>query len=314
MIEKKDLAFVFPGQGSQKVGMLKEMADRFAVVAETFKEASDVLGYDLWSLVQEGPQDKLNLTEITQPALLTSSVALWRVWCEVDGFQPGWMAGHSLGEWSALVCADVLDFSTAVALVRARGKYMQEAVPAGVGSMAAIIGLHDTEVEEACAKVSAEEIVSPVNYNSPGQVVVAGHANAVTAVMHACKEMGAKRTVQLQVSAPFHSTLMQPAAERLAQEINGTEFKQPRIPIVHNVTAKPATDIEQIKRLVIDQVFSPVRWVECVEYLVDHGVSYTLECGPGRVLCGLNKRTHKNLQTLHVETPETLDASITDLQ
>jgi [acyl-carrier-protein] S-malonyltransferase len=304
------LAFVFPGQGSQKIGMLAELAIEFPVVQHTFAEASEVLGYDLWALVQAGAQEDINLTERTQPLLLTASVAVYRVWQEKNGAQPALMAGHSLGEWSALVCAGVVAFKDAVKLVQQRGKFMQEAVPAGQGAMAAIIGLDDVLIIEACKKAEQGEVVSAVNFNSPGQVVIAGAAAAVERASAFCKEAGAKRALPLPVSAPFHTELMRPAAERLAEQIAATAFSVPGVPVVHNVTADVETNPEKIKALMIEQIFSPVRWVECVNTLSEKGISLTLECGPGKVLSGLNKRINAELNTVSVEKPEELKAAL----
>lgn len=314
MSNVQQLAFVFPGQGSQKVGMLADLAGE-PIVASTFSEASEALGYDLWQTIQEGPQEKLNLTETTQPALLASSVAMWRLWQDRAGPTPAWLAGHSLGEWSALVCGGVVDFVDAIRLVRSRGRYMQEAVPQGVGAMAAILGLDDTVVEEACQQASsAEFIVAPVNYNSPGQLVIAGHLQAVEAAMEKCKDAGAKRAMPLPVSAPFHTQLMKPAAERLATEIAATEFRAPEIPIVHNVNALPESSPEAIKSLMVEQIYSAVRWVECVSYLVSQGVGTTLECGPGKVLCGLNKRIERSLSATNIDSESSLAASLSSIQ
>lgn len=305
------LAFVFPGQGSQKVGMLGDFAQSYPIVTETFAEASEVLGYDLWQLVQNGPQEELNMTEVTQPALLTSSVATWRVWLQRGGLKPAMMAGHSLGEWSALVCAGAVGFADAVQLVRLRGQYMQQAVPAGVGAMAAIIGLEDEQVEAACAAANGDsEIVSPVNYNSPGQLVIAGHAGAVDKAMALCKDAGAKRALLLPVSAPFHTALMSPAAERLAAEIQNTPFATPKTPVVHNVSADTLDDPEAIKAIIIEQIYSAVRWVSCVKKLVENGVTSTVECGPGKVLSGLNKRIERALNTLSTDSEAALDTSL----
>lgn len=305
-------AFVFPGQGSQKIGMLAELAAEYPQVQHTFAEASEVLGYDLWALVQSGTQEEINLTERTQPLLLTASVAVWRVWCEKNGAKPAFMAGHSLGEWSALVCAGVVAFKDAVKLVQQRGKFMQEAVPAGQGAMAAIIGLDDAAIIEACKKAEQGEVVSAVNFNSPGQVVIAGSVAAVERASALCKEAGAKRALPLPVSAPFHTSLMQPAADRLAEQINATVFNDPNIPVVHNVTAKTESSAEKIKALMIEQIYSPVRWVECVNTLVASGVGKTIECGPGKVLSGLNKRIQADLVTVSVEKPEELIAALTE--
>ena len=300
------LAFVFPGQGSQKIGMLADLSSQYSLVAETFSEASSALGYDLWDLVQNGSQDDINLTERTQPLLLAASVAIWRVWQHKGGAQPVLMAGHSLGEWSALVCAGVVAFGDAIKLVQQRGKFMQEAVPAGQGAMAAIIGLDDASIIDACKQAEQGEVVAAVNFNSPGQVVIAGAAGAVERASALCKEAGAKRALPLPVSAPFHTSLMRPAAEKLAAQIYNTSFSTPDIPVVHNVTAEPESNPEKIKALMIEQIFSAVRWVDCVNTLSARGIATTIECGPGKVLSGLNKRINKDLNTLSIETPEEL--------
>ncbi len=307
---QKNLAIVFPGQGSQKIGMLAELAATHSLVLDTFSQASAVLGYDLWSLVQHGSQEDINLTERTQPLLLTASVAVWRVWRQLGGAEPGFMAGHSLGEWSALVCADVVAFEDAVKLVQQRGKFMQEAVPAGQGAMAAIIGLDDTAILAACDAAAQGDVVTAVNFNSPGQVVIAGAAAAVERASVLCKEAGAKRTLPLPVSAPFHTELMRPAAERLAEQIAATPFAAPRVPVIHNVNAAAQADPEQIKALMVEQIYSPVRWVDCVNTLSASGVAITLECGPGKVLSGLNKRINKDLDTLSMETPDDVQAAL----
>lgn len=301
-----NLAFVFPGQGSQKVGMLAELAAEHAVVKTTFAEASDALGFDLWQMVQEGPQETLNLTEHTQPMLLTASIACWRVWESLREERPVLLAGHSLGEFSALVCAGVIGFADAVTLVRNRGRYMQTAVPVGEGAMAAIIGLDDNVIREACEASAGNEVVSAVNFNAPGQVVIAGHAAAVERAMEACKAAGAKRALPLPVSAPFHTSLMKPAGEQLARDIEALVFKAPLIPVVHNVHAKTESDPDKIKRLMVEQIYSPVRWVECVQAMVAHGVTVTVECGAGKVLGGLNKRIDGSLTCLATETPADL--------
>lgn len=307
---QKNLAIVFPGQGSQKIGMLADLAGAFPVVQETFAEASEVLGYDLWALVQNGTQEEINLTERTQPLLLAASTAVWKVWQQLGGVQPAYMAGHSLGEWSALVCSGVVSFSSAVQLVQQRGKFMQEAVPAGQGAMAAIIGLDDAAILAACDAAGQDEVVSAVNFNSPGQVVIAGTAAAVERAINLCKEAGAKRALPLPVSAPFHTSLMRPAAERLAEKIDVTTFNAPLVPVVHNVTAQPEQDPQKIKALIVEQIYSPVRWVECVNTMTAEGVTCTLECGPGKVLSGLNKRINKELVTLSVETSDEIRSAL----
>lgn len=286
-------AFVFPGQGSQQVGMLAEHAQKSTIVRDTFEQASSVLGYDLWKLVQDGPQEQLNLTENSQPALLASSVAIWRLIQAERAVAPGLLAGHSLGEWSALVCAGVVDYASAIELVQLRGRYMQEAVPVGVGSMAAIIGLDDAAIVAVCEEAAEAEVVSAVNFNSPGQVVIAGHVAAVERAMALCKARGAKRALPLAVSAPFHTSLMKPAAERLAEHIAETEFRAPSIPVVHNVNAQVERDPAAIKALMVEQIYAPVQWVACVEQLQSQGVTHVVECGPGKVLGGLIKRIAK---------------------
>jgi len=308
-MSNSSLAFVFPGQGSQKVGMLAEFAD-VSIVRDTYSEASQVLGYDLWALSQNGPQEELNMTEITQPLLLTASVALWRFWQANGGATPSFMAGHSLGEFSALVCAGVIDFADAVDLVRKRGQFMQAAVPVGVGAMAAIIGLDDADVDKACSAVANGECVNGVNYNSPGQVVIAGHAAAVERAMAACKDAGAKRALPLPVSAPFHTDLMRPAGEELAKVVEGLTFNAPSVPVVHNVSVQPESDPAKIKSLVVQQIYSPVPWTQCVQYLAAQGVDTTVECGAGKVLSGLNKRIEKSLNCLSTETVDSINAAI----
>jgi [acyl-carrier-protein] S-malonyltransferase len=300
------LAMVFPGQGSQKVGMLAEYYEAYQSFSGTFDRASEVLGFDLWAMIQEGPQESLNLTENTQPVLLTCSVALWNVWRELGGASPSYMAGHSLGEWSALVCSEVISLEDAVRLVRLRGRYLQEAVPVGEGAMAAIIGLDDDVIIDLCDKQQNLGAVSAVNFNAPGQVVIAGKKEAVEAAGEACKEAGAKRAMPLPVSAPFHSILMKPAAERLALDLESVNFNDPVIPIVHNVNAQTETSGAAVKSLMIEQVDSPVRWVECVKALSSFGVDKSFECGPGKVLAGMIKRIDRSMSCTALESLESL--------
>ncbi|MDP9569062.1 UNVERIFIED_ORG: [acyl-carrier-protein] S-malonyltransferase [Kosakonia oryzae] len=283
-------AFVFPGQGSQTVGMLADMAVAYPVIEETFAEASAALGYDLWALVQQGPAEELNKTWQTQPALLSASVALWRVWQQQGGKTPVLMAGHSLGEYSALVCAGVIAFADAVRLVELRGKFMQEAVPEGTGAMSAIIGLDDESIAKACETAAEGQIVSPVNYNSPGQVVIAGHKEAVERAGAACKAAGAKRALPLPVSVPSHCALMKPAAEKLAVELNAIPFNAPQIPVINNVDVKCETSPEAIRSALVRQLYSPVQWTKSVEFMASQGVEHLYEVGPGKVLTGLTKR------------------------
>ncbi|MCG3170320.1 MAG: Malonyl CoA-acyl carrier protein transacylase [Pseudomonadales bacterium] len=304
------LACVFPGQGSQRVGMLAAMAGVEPVVRETFAEASEVLGYDLWQLAQTGPQEELNLTERTQPLILSASVALWRVWCARGGPRPAFMAGHSLGEFSALVCAGSLAFTDAVRLVRNRGAYMQEAVPVGQGAMAAVLGLEDALIAEACAESAGAEVVAAVNFNAPGQVVIAGHAAAVERAIAACKARGAKRAMPLPVSAPFHTSLMVPAGERLARDMAGVPIAVPRVPVVHNVHARCEDDSAAIRALLERQIHSPVQWTASVRHMVEAGVTRVVEVGPGKVLGGLCKRIDTVLECLYTEEPQELDKSL----
>lgn len=307
-------AFVFPGQGSQQVGMLQGLVGELPEIAQTFAESSEILGYDLWQLVSEGPQERLNMTEQAQPALLTASIALWRAWLTRSSLRPNFLAGHSLGEWSALVAAGVVSFADAVRLVRLRGQYMQEAVPAGVGAMAAVLGLEDAKVEQACRQASELGLVVPVNFNSPGQVVIAGENAAVEAAVASANDMGASKTVLLPVSAPFHTAMMQPAAERLAKDLAAVDFLAPAIPVIHNLTARPESDPAKIKALMIEQIFAPVRWVESVQYAVEQGVDTTLEIGPGRVLSGLNKRIQKGLTLLATDDSARWQAALAHFQ
>lgn len=310
MIDQK-LAFVFPGQGSQSVGMLAPLADEYSSIQQLFSRASDVLGYDLWALAQSGPQEQLNLTEQTQPLLLTSSVAIWQVWQSLGGSVPALMAGHSLGEYSALVCSGVIDFDAAVSLVRDRGKFMQQAVPQGVGAMSAVLGLDDEVIVSICQDVSVDgNVVEAVNFNSPGQVVVAGSADAVSKAADLLKKAGAKRVAPLPVSAPFHTSLMKPAAEQLAVAIAKVEFQAPTIPIVHNVHASIESDPGKIRQLMVEQTASPVRWTQSIEFMVARGVERVVECGPGKVLSGLCRRIHKPLSASAIETPDALQATL----
>ncbi len=308
-----NLAFVFPGQGSQKIGMLADLAAANPLVEETFKEASDVLGYDAWKLIQEGEQEAINLTERTQPLLLTASVAIWRLWQQQGGPQPMAMAGHSLGEWSALVCAGVVKFSDAVEIVRARGAFMQQAVPVGVGAMAAIMGIEDQIVIVACAEAAEEQIAAAVNFNAPGQVVIAGDAAAIARAVDICKKAGAKRAVELPVSAPFHTSLMRPAADNLAELVEQKEFCAPQIPVLHNVHAQPETDPVAIKKLMLEQIYQPVLWVDCVNGLSSRGAEILIECGPGRVLNGLSKRIDRSLTSLATDDVASLENALTSV-
>lgn len=300
------VAIVFPGQGSQSVGMLGELAKQFPVIEETFSDASSALGYDLWQLVQQGPAEELDQTMHTQPALLAASYAMWRV-LQTQQVIPSVLAGHSLGEYTALVCAESLSFVDAIKLVAARGKFMQEAVKPGEGAMAAIIGLDDVAIESICQSASsANEIVSPANFNSIGQTVIAGHAAAVERAMQIAKEKGSKLVVKIPVSVPSHCALMRPAADRLALLLDETTFHAPRIPVVSNVNVTPYTDAASIKTGLTEQLYKPVRWVETIQYFVADGVARVIECGPGKVLTGLNKRIDKNLQLIAITDKDNL--------
>lgn len=301
------LAFVFPGQGSQQQGMLADLAEKYDIIKATFDEASQVLGYDLWDLVQNDAES-LSQTDKTQPALLTSSVALWRLWEQQGGDKPAYVAGHSLGEYSALVCAGVIEFTDAVELVKLRGEYMQQAVPAGAGAMAAIIGLTDEQVVAACEAVT-EGVVSAVNFNSPGQVVIAGETAAVEVAMANAKEAGAKRALPLPVSVPSHCKLMVPAGEKLAERLNAIEFREPAIKLVQNVSAQAVSEAAQIKANLVSQLSEPVLWTQSIALLNELGVEKTIECGPGKVLTGLNKRIVKGLDAVAIGDVASFDAA-----
>ena len=305
----KRFAMVFPGQGSQTVGMLAELASDYPIVQETFKQASEVLGYDLWQLVQEGPAEELNKTWQTQPALLTASVAVYRVWQQkYPALKPEVMAGHSLGEYSALVCAGVLDFQDAVKLVELRGKLMQQAVPEGTGAMYAIIGLDNDAIINACKQAEQGEVVSAVNFNSPGQVVIAGAKAAVERAAALCKEVGAKRVLPLAVSVPSHCALMKPAADQLSVSLESITLKAPVVAVLNNVDVKAETDATAIRNALVRQLYSPVRWTETVEKMAQNGVEVLVEVGPGKVLNGLAKRIVDSLQAVSVNDVKSLDA------
>ena len=306
-------AFLFPGQGSQSVGMLSQAAEHYAVVGDTFAEASDALGYDLWALVSQGPEDQLTLTEFTQPSILTASVALFRCWEQEGGQHPEFVAGHSLGEYSALVVAGALSLHDAARLVQTRGRAMQSAVPAGEGAMAAVLGLSDAVIDEICVTHCDDNAyVGAVNYNSPGQVVIAGHAGAVEAAGAFMKEAGAKRVLPLPVSAPFHTPLMQPAAAVMAEAFQAVELNDATVPVISNVDAQPHRKAMEIRRLLVRQVSEPVMWTQCVITLLEAGCTRFAECGPGRVLAGLLKRIDRSIQCATLEDPEALKATATE--
>ena len=304
------LAFVFPGQGSQAVGMLAELAADHPQIGDTFAEAAEALGYDLWQLCQNGPEAELNRTDRTQPAILAASVALWRVWEANSAARPAFVAGHSLGEYSALVVAGVIGLADALRLVERRGQLMQQAVPAGEGAMAAILGLTDEQIIDLCAQAAEGEVVSAVNFNAPGQVVVAGQKAAVQRAIEACKAAGAKRAIELPVSVPSHCALMRPAAEQLAKDFEQLNWQEPAITLVQNVSARPAPDMTTLRAQLVEQLYSPVRWVESVEYIAAQGVTDLIECGPGKVLSGMNKRCAKGVATHNLDSAAGLAAAL----
>lgn len=313
MTIRNDLAFIFPGQGSQSLGMLSALADRHAVVQKTFIEASSAMGEDLWALASEGPESMLNRTDHTQPLMLTAGIAVWRAWREGGGALPACMAGHSLGEYTALVAAGALDFPTAVALVRDRGRFMQAAVPEGEGAIAAVIGLDETELAALCAESTAG-VVEPVNYNAPGQTVIAGHRQAVEETLERARSAGARRAVMLPMSVPAHCSLMAPAADRLAERLADVSLQAPDIPVIHNVDLSLATTPEAIRERLVEQVRSPVRWTECVRALAAQGIEQAVECGPGRVLAGLNRRIVRDMGIQAIHDPDSLAKALNTLE
>ncbi len=306
------LAFVFPGQGSQSVGMLGELAGARAIVRATFDEASQGAGLDLWALAQQGPDTELNRTEITQPALLAASVAAWRAWREAGGAMPTALAGHSLGEYSALVCADAIALADAAALVRERGRLMQAAVPAGTGAMAAVLGSEDALIAEVCAAAALGEVVQPANFNSPGQTVIAGHAAAVDRAIALLAEKGVRKAMKLAVSVPSHCALMREAAQTLGERIRALSWRLPTLPVIQNADAAAHADIAAIQDALVRQLYQPVRWTECVQALAARGVTRVAECGPGKVLAGLIKRIDKSLESRALGTVADFDAALAE--
>ena len=308
--------FIFPGQGSQKVAMLSDLAKGHAQVVDTFAQANEVLGYDLWALIQEGPIEELAKTHIQQPAILTASVAIWQLWKAKGGIDPAIMAGHSLGEYSALTCAGVLSFSDAVGLVQKRGQYMQTTIPIGQGGMAAIVGLDDDQVVAACDQTKAGEWankeVSAVNFNAPGQVVISGHAGAVARASELCKEAGAKRVLSLPVSAPFHSILMKPAAEKFAQDLAAIKFSAPQIPVMQNYGLESNSEPDIIRENLVFQIYNPVPWVDIIRNFAGIGISQVVEIGPGKVLNGLNKRIQPEMTVLTINDCNSLQEALAD--
>ncbi|HEX6614470.1 MAG TPA: ACP S-malonyltransferase [Rhodanobacteraceae bacterium] len=308
-----NLAFVFPGQGSQSVGMLTELAAAHPQVRATFDEASQGAGRDLWSLAQGGPEEELNRTENTQPALLAASVAVWRVWLAQGGAMPAQMAGHSLGEYSALVCAGALSLHDAAGLVAERGRLMQDAVPAGVGAMAAILGGDDAQIAMVCDEVSNDEVVAPANFNSPGQVVIAGHAAAVDRAIARLAELGTKKAIKLAVSVPSHTVLMRDAAYRLGERMAQLEWRVPSIPVVQNADARAHGSVEYIRAALERQLYMPVRWTECVQQLSANGATKLFECGPGKVLTGLARRIDKALEARALGAPAEIAQAMVEI-
>jgi [acyl-carrier-protein] S-malonyltransferase len=312
MSTQTDLAFVFPGQGSQSVGMLAELAAAHAEVKAAFDEASQGAGVDLWALSQQGPEERLNSTENTQPALLAASVAVWRVWNKLGGAQPARLAGHSLGEYSALVCAGALSLHDAAALVAERGRLMQAAVPAGTGAMAAILGGDDAQIAQVCEDVAQGQVVAPANYNSPGQLVIAGNAEAVDRALAKLAELGVKKAVKLAVSVPSHCALMREAADRLGERMAALAWQAPSIPVVQNAEAASYASLDDIRGALQRQLYLPVRWTQCVQALAAGGATRIAECGPGKVLAGLVKRIDKSVQARAIGTPAELDAALAE--
>lgn len=306
----KSLAFAFPGQGSQSVGMLGELAETYPVIKDVFQEASDAFGRDMWALAQNGPEEDLGLTEITQPIMLISGVAAYRAWESATDVRPAVMAGHSLGEYSAYVCSGAITLEQGVKLVKTRGELMRDACPGGQGRMAAIIGLDDAAIIECCEAAQEGQVVQAVNFNAPGQVVIAGHNDAVNRAIELCKEKGAKKAMPLPVSVPCHSDLMQPASDELAKALRATEFKAPSVPVINNVDAEIELDPEQIKEKLIKQLYSPVLWVASVQKMVELGVETAIECGPGKVLSGMNKRIHRKMGVVSLQDPASFEKAL----
>ena len=313
-VSNPQLAFVFPGQGSQAIGMLAELAELHPTVRDAFVEASDGAGVDLWALSQGGPEEMLNRTEYTQPALLAAGVAVWRLWQQQDGVQPSVLAGHSLGEYSALVAAGALTLKDGAHLVRLRGQLMQDAAPAGTGAMAAVLGAEDAMVQEVCKEASGAEVVVPANYNSPGQIVIGGHAEAVDRALALLAERGVRKVVKLAVSVPSHTPLMREAANRLSEAMAGMRWHEPVLPVVQNVDAEVHDSVQAIRDALVRQLYLPVQWTGCVQALTARGVNRIAECGPGKVLAGLSKRIDKSIDARSLGTPGEFATALEELE
>lgn len=304
------LAFVFPGQGSQSIAMQDELAEQFPEVKATYAEASELLGYDLWQLAQEGPKEKLDETVVTQPVMMTAGFAGWRVWQNAGGEIPALLAGHSLGEYTALVCAGVIEFPDAIRLIRRRAELMQQAVPAGEGAMAAILGLDDDTVLSVCRDAEEGQVVQAVNFNTPGQVVIAGARSAVERAAELATSAGARRALLLSVSVPAHSDLMRPAADELGETLAAAKLAPPSIPVISNADVVPYESVEQIRDGLRRQLYSPVRWADTIGFMIEHGTTKIVECGPGKVLAGLNRRIDKSISSTCLDSPAALEAAL----
>lgn len=310
----KDLAFIFPGQGSQSVGMMADLNEAHSVVKQTFDEASEAFGQDMWSLAQNGPEELLGQTEITQPIMFVAGVAAWRAWCEVTNMRPALMAGHSLGEYTAYVSAGSISLEEGVKLVKRRGELMRDACPDGQGKMAALLGLDDETAVSVCSDAAQGQVVQAVNFNSPGQVVIAGHATAVDRAIMLAKEAGAKKAMALAVSVPCHSDLMKPAAQELAEQLNATKIEAPTIPVVNNIDAKVELDPGKIRDKLIAQLYSPVLWVASVNTMAEAGITTLVECGPGKVLCGMSKRIVRSMNVSSLQDQSGFEATLAALK
>lgn len=310
---QQNLAFVFPVQGSQSVGMLSDLNEAHPIVKQTFDQASESFGRDMWAMAQQGPEQELAQTEITQPIMFVAGVAVWRAWSEATAIRPSIMAGHSLGEYTAYVCSDSISLEQGVALVKRRGELMRDACPSGQGKMAAVIGLDDEKTIAVCADAAQGQVVQAVNFNAPGQVVIAGNSEAVDRAIDLAKEAGARKAMPLAVSVPCHSDLMKPAAEELAQQLRDTQIAAPKIPVVNNIDGEIELDPEQIREKLIVQLYSPVLWVASVRNMVTQGVETMVECGPGKVLCGMNKRIHKPLSVSTLQDQSGFDSTLANV-